>query len=243
MIQIASSGTPLYQSGRRRRGITITSTSSAFTPASVAGLKTWLKADSLGLSDGAAVSTWADSSGNGNNAAQASGPLQPTFKTNIQNGLPVVRADGTDTLTIAGVLNNTAARTVFVVAKMTATGAASPLWSWDPNASFQASNSGFWVWSQNQGAGNVNLVATDALFHVFTCRFNSVSSCDFFRDAGAAVNFDPDNLYQSGTLALGLFSPASIQADLGELIVYDTAVSEADRASVTSYLKARWNTP
>jgi hypothetical protein len=59
----------------------------------------WLKADSLGLSDGDAVGTWTDSSGNGYDATQATGSAKPTYKTNITlAGKPVVRFDGGDYL-------------------------------------------------------------------------------------------------------------------------------------------------
>jgi hypothetical protein len=43
------------------------------------GLKLWLRADSLGLSNGAPVSLWEDQSGNLNHAIQENGSLRPTF--------------------------------------------------------------------------------------------------------------------------------------------------------------------
>lgn len=51
----------------------------------------WLKADSLGLSDGVNVSTWTDLSGNGNHFTQGTGAFQPMFKLNQVNGLPAVQ--------------------------------------------------------------------------------------------------------------------------------------------------------
>jgi len=53
-----------------------------------------LSADSLALGDGAAVSSWTDSSGFGRNANQGSGSEQPTFKAGILNGLPVIHFTG-----------------------------------------------------------------------------------------------------------------------------------------------------
>lgn len=47
-------------------------------------------ADTLSLSDGNSVATWADGSGNGNDLTSA-GAEQPVYKTSIINGLPVVR--------------------------------------------------------------------------------------------------------------------------------------------------------
>lgn len=67
-------------------------------PSQVAGLQLWLKADALALADGNAVSSWTDSSANTLHAVQATGAKQPTYKTNIVNGKPVVRFDGGDTL-------------------------------------------------------------------------------------------------------------------------------------------------
>lgn len=49
----------------------------------------------LSLSDGTGVDTWTDLAGT-NNATQSTSTNRPTFKTNILNGNPVVRFDGTD---------------------------------------------------------------------------------------------------------------------------------------------------
>src|SRR4051794_15003785 len=52
----------------------------------------WFAADRItGLADAAAVATWPDASGNGNDATQATSAKRPVYKTGILNGLPVVR--------------------------------------------------------------------------------------------------------------------------------------------------------
>lgn len=53
-----------------------------------------LAADALSLTHGAAVSVWADTSGFERDAVQTVPVLQPSFATNVLNGLPVVRFDG-----------------------------------------------------------------------------------------------------------------------------------------------------
>ena len=68
----------------------------SFIPFSTDGLNLWLKADSLSLSDGDQVSSWNDSSGNGNNATQSNSSYKPIFKTGILNGKPVVRFTASD---------------------------------------------------------------------------------------------------------------------------------------------------
>lgn len=66
-----------------------------FDPSDFGTVWFWLKADALtGLSDGDPVPTFLDSGPLGNDFVQASGPLQPIYKTNIKNGLPSVRFDG-----------------------------------------------------------------------------------------------------------------------------------------------------
>lgn len=70
-----------------------------FTPGSIAGLKLWLAADAIeGLSDDDPVATWADASGEGNDATQAAAGLTPTYQESELNDLPVVRFDGSDWL-------------------------------------------------------------------------------------------------------------------------------------------------
>ncbi len=53
------------------------------------GMIVWLKADTLGLSDGTLVTTWPDASGFSNDFTGSTNRY-PTFKTNIQNSLPGV---------------------------------------------------------------------------------------------------------------------------------------------------------
>jgi len=83
---------------RHRRLVAATSGGgSAFSPASIAGLKLWLDASQItGLNDGDAVGTWADLSGNGYDATQATGSKKPTYQTNELNSRPVVSFDGVD---------------------------------------------------------------------------------------------------------------------------------------------------
>jgi hypothetical protein len=53
-----------------------------------------------GLADAAAVSSWADRSGQGLDVAQATGSKQPTYRVGVLNGRPVVRFAGTDDILV-----------------------------------------------------------------------------------------------------------------------------------------------
>lgn len=94
--------------------------SGGFSPTDISGIKLWVKADQLSLSDGDPVSTWADQSGLGNDIT-SSGSNRPTFKTGILNSLPVVRFDGSDDFmeksSFSGV-DGVAGMTIFLVVKM-----------------------------------------------------------------------------------------------------------------------------
>lgn len=77
-------------------GIVVGVSRSSFSPLALPSLRLWLDASQLTLNDNDLVQTWTDKSGNGNNVTQATEGNRPTFKTNIVNGKPVVRFDGTD---------------------------------------------------------------------------------------------------------------------------------------------------
>lgn len=75
-----------------------------------------------GLADADPVGTWADRSGNGNDATQATAGFKPTYQTAEQGGQPVVRFDGGDRLTAAAATITVAQPyTVIAVARVDAT--------------------------------------------------------------------------------------------------------------------------
>lgn len=72
--------------------------SPAFVPTDLSGCVLWLRAD-LGIGLAAApnqanVATWADQSGNGHDASQATTASQPTYSPNAVNGLPAITGNG-----------------------------------------------------------------------------------------------------------------------------------------------------
>ncbi len=82
----------------RANGVRPATSGSGPTLSYTTGLTLWFKADALVLNDGDAVTTWADSSGNGYDLSQSVAGEKPTYKTGILNGKPVVRFDGGDIL-------------------------------------------------------------------------------------------------------------------------------------------------
>lgn len=68
-----------------------------FQPSDVSGLFLWYRAHSIGIPTGSAVTYWQDDSGSGNDLTPftSSNPIFPTYITNVLNGYPVVRFNGT----------------------------------------------------------------------------------------------------------------------------------------------------
>jgi len=93
---------------------TITSPGNIFP--SLSGMLFRYRAGAEAGSDGTAVGTFTDQSGNGRNATQGTGANQPTLKTNILNGKSVYRFDGTnDSVSIASWSPGTATVTIYAV--------------------------------------------------------------------------------------------------------------------------------
>ncbi len=84
-------------------------------PRQLSGLNLWLDATDPAANgtqpaNASAVSSWVDKAGLGNTVTQGTGANQPTYRTNVLNGKPVVRFDGINDLlqkTSATALGNT----------------------------------------------------------------------------------------------------------------------------------------
>jgi len=77
-----------------------------------------------GLSDGNAVSQWNDLSSAGNNATQGTGASQPTYRTNVQGGQPMVDFDGSNDRLVTGTTTYGTASTLISTAKADVTSGA-----------------------------------------------------------------------------------------------------------------------
>jgi len=214
----------------------------AFTPTQIAGLKVWLKADTLALADNDPVDTWADQSGVGNNVT-AAGTARPLYKTNIRNGLPAVRFDGSNDM-MSGASAVTF-RHVFVA--FYHNGAAFPI----PGGA---------VGYSGVVSGTVNTDLVILTGHEGTTRFfDDTLTTVYHRDG----TLKAENDMQAPMLTWGVCaisyatgwtvtprlgkdrnnSGRHLNGDIGEVLAYDTVLSTADRQSVEAYLKSRWATP
>lgn len=230
-----------------------------FTPNGVIpdlGLIAWYKADGAlwtdtarttpVTADGQAVAAWDDASGNSHHLIQATAAAQPLYKTAVQNGRPVVRFDGTDdTLKKTFVANQPLS--VFFVMK-------------------NAGPSGRWIWDGGTGTTGTACslkwqTATQLQMHAGTPLLGPASTAVLSTWYVYAAIWDAPNtlaqLYLNGILAMqgnpgtnamqGIALGATLApslwsaADIAEVVIYDRAMTTAERQQIEAYLNARWS--
>lgn len=214
-----------------------------FSPADVSGLIGWWKADALNLADGAAVSSWTDSSSQNNPLAQATGGSQPTFQTNQLNGKPIVRFNGSKFMSSSSAIGANTAMTWFIVAKSTGytsvnrvcgIGAQVSIFNFNPN----------WSYYSNEGAGVVGFGAASTSWHIVTINFASLSSASAFVDGGSAVaTWDPFDFNINTSFNMGCEDNGGTNAfigDVAEAIFYNVAISGANQTLVQNYLGTKY---
>lgn len=220
---------------------------------SMNNLVAWYKTDTLALSDGAAVSSWPDSSANGNTLTQGTGSKQPTFKTGVLQSRNAVRFSSTnDTCLIdttpTGFAGGTGLTIYAVVKAIT--------WS---------------TWGEvvvtNSGVNELRLTNTQAVYNFFmngtevllgTSEGTGPWAARIFRgrfsDSGDVMGvkvtgFSENTLANAGTfvsnqICLGARDNAdttlNLDGDIGEVLIYSADLSGADLTQTESYLAGRW---
>lgn len=210
----------------------------------------WLKADALGLADGAAVASWTDSSGNARHATQATGTKQPTQQTNELNGLPSVLFDGVDDRLVSGALLADASRTIFLVARMAVAADLRYIMGVASQAQVASRTGGTtgWSWVADNAGGVQAISATvSTAAGVVTISGASNASMATYLNGIAGAAFDPHDNWGVASISLFLGSRsddlAHANVHVFEVLVYDTTLSAGDRTNVEGYLKTKWGTP
>jgi hypothetical protein len=217
---------------------------------SSATLTAWLEAADVNgngtvPANGAPVTVWVNKAagGVGNFTVPTGGTVDPAYvaASGAFNGLPVVRftsGNGRRLQNSTGFGNNV---TVIYVGRKSG-GVSGRLLSsvagnwllgyWDVKM-----NCSFW-----NGAGNYAGTATaDNSPHVWVGAANGATFQVYRADVGAEALVDAGNGGQGPSgLSLGGSSSEVGGGDIGELLVYNAALSQADRQSVEAYLVAKW---
>lgn len=207
----------------------------AFVPTDIAGCKLWYNADSLVLNDTDPVSTWIDSSGNGNNAT-GSGTARPLYRTNIVNGKPVVRFDGSnDILTTSYVFAS--AYTLFVAYNRSTLcpvggggiGGTGILWR------------STIVWSDvGQPSANLSSTPYTGAWSYAAFQYNGSRIVGMWLNAGNILSgLSGAGSPSTTAFQLGNGFDGYSSCDIRAAIVYDSVLGTTDRQTVETYLASQ----
>ena len=228
-------------------------------PPVTSGLVLHLDATTLGLAEGASVSSWTDDSGLGRNATQATASKQPMFHADTGDGLPGVEFDGTDDVlgtAVASFVNSTdGSWTAFAVTYPVRHSNDAILVS-DPNSTPRIAQ--------------FLRMGTTAALRLESIAFNSAGSAttdnepislghkrfvlEGVRDAttvravvdgtsGGAATTSGTPITGSQAVTVGDRGGGSLIPFAGfihEVLLYDRALTSTERDNVRAYLAARW---
>lgn len=226
---------------------------STFSPLSISGLKAWWDAsDSSTITIATGVSQWNDKSGNSRNATQGTGGAQPTVQTAAQNGKNGIRFDGTD-----DVLNFTTETlpsfTTFLVHN-TISGKNTGVFSWRVagQAGFELYNVSYAsTFTSNciiyNGSAEITPTQKDTAGEAYptATRLYSWNSNYVYRKNGS-VTGTTTGTFSMGNKANGLIGRAYTgggayyNADIFEVLVYDSVLTDAQKEQVENYLNSKW---
>lgn len=228
---------------------TPTPTPTPVSPTDIAGLKLWLKADSLGLSDGAAVDTWTDYSGT-SNSATSTGSQRPIFKTAIINGLAVVRFDGSDdlmsfpndplgvTTTFTVMQLNAPPSNQTTYAPLVITGSNTP----GLRILARTSTTNWGTYTGSDLDSGENLVSgTPALLEMSTTTTGTILYRDGVQKATSGARAMGDAL---GVNYIGAEPQDKgggfVNADIAEVVIYEVVLSTENRQAIEDYLGTKY---
>lgn len=246
----------------RANGVRLATSGSGPTLSYTTGLTLWFKADALVLNDGDAVTTWADSSGNGYDLSQSVAGEKPTYKTGILNGKPVVRFDGGDVLYRNSTALSLRAHSMFVVFRentqvtsagvftlMSATNDYDSLDGFD----YETSNNSSWFGAIGSTSGSPYSALVSgsgaAPWGVYS-HVMATTTGTVYKDGSAGgtdSTFNQLDVNSFGGFIMGghwigsaIYATLRLNGDVAELLWYNSNLAAGDRQTVERYLGAKY---
>lgn len=215
-------------------------------------LRGWWRGDNGITLTGGTVSTWADQSGNGNNLTQTTGSRRPSTATSAAlNSQTIVRYGGSHFFNSSLSGPGTDNFTLFFVANGT---------SYQSLLRFQNDGSIFVVYPWENGGGRTFLVSTDggtggginsglvnSANNIGGARYRRNTSNGMQTFLNGTVNAQRNSVnvaVPTQPFYSGVYNPGTSEfptADVGEMIVFYTALNEMQMAIVQNYLSAKFN--
>ena len=224
---------------------------------------------SLVAADGG-VARWEDKSGNSRHATQATSASRPLRKASVQGGKDVLRFDGSnDFLTSSDFLDLSLsgdAITAFAVVKRQTTGAYHAILSKFDSTGSASTEDGWTFRFTDTNKIGATFVKDASLTTKVSDSTVSASSFTLFGFKAVAGSLTTSIvLYRQGAILASSVTSSSVQTmdnttypvqigielfrgslyyaysgDIAEIIIYNSALSDADRSSVESYLTTKW---
>lgn len=213
------------------------------------GLTVWLKPENGIIRDSAGVVTsWRDSSGNGNHSVQSNPIAMPDYSPQRFGVMPGVAFDGDDWLTgAAGMSTGSYTKVVRVMlSDFTQSGniLSSSAASGVRHALFMSASTLPRIWHSTTFVSSSASMSVGQA-HLLTATYDSVTKTGtLYLDGsqvgtGTANNNTSDPTYQLGAINGGNFMRGAI----GEAIVFNRVLDSTERASVEGYLAAKIQEP
>lgn len=230
-----------------------------FVPTSITGLKLWLKSDAGTFTDSAMttaatadadpVGGWQDQSANGKNFIQATSTKRGTLKTgaNGQNSKSVVRGDGVDDVLACASAVSVATDnyTLFIASRTRIPGSGNAA-----QVNIGGINDGY-GYTINNGPMRDVLMSGVAFLTDSIYVSNTFEIATYQRAAGTST-LRANAVVKSLTLStstplaptvaslFGIGAAVFADCDIGEVLVYEAALTAGQIASLEAYLNARW---
>lgn len=221
-------------------------------PGGIGNVAMWWRADAGVTSSSGLISAWADQSGNGNNLT-ASGGSRPTITTSAaMNNQNVVRysgaqyfsspfsGPGVDNLTLMMAANGSSYQSLFRFQNSSGTFVVYP-WEFGGGRTFISSSDG----GTNTGVAS-GLVSN--VNNVGGARYqrNTTNGMRTYLNGGvnAQRNTSTNSVLPSEPFFSGIYNPGSSEfptCDVGEMIVYYSALNDAQMIILQNYLAAKYN--
>lgn len=217
-----------------------------FNPASIPGCQLWLDAadtSTVALNGSTNVSLWIDKSGNGNTVTQDTSANQPTYVTNVVNGNPVIRFNGTShvlqTTSFTSLGTNSVSFWLVERNLSNSGGGGAPF-------SFNSGPNGGIVFQNNNGLqplpNSVPYTSSVARI-VFYNRTNTGSGDSTYLNGGVVTTRDDNTTGTYGTtFAVGMRIPSTIytSGDICEILIFIGMPTTSQRQKVEGYLAWKW---
>jgi hypothetical protein len=218
-----------------------------FSPLDIANLSIWLDASQItGLSDGEAVATWSDSSGNGNDLTQGTAGFRPIYKESIIGGRPVVRFDPTDDVLQIEGLSLASPNVVFAVVEPATIGVQRMITDHWGGAATPGQRHIFWrevanTWQINGGVqiGGGTVTANP---YILMGKYDATDGQ--IRQNGSVVA-GPSNTGSSAMESINLGADSSggrnWDGDIAEFLIYNRALTADEISQVENYLSNKYS--